>query len=72
MGDVEPVASANEEAIEAWNGVLFDRFVQFRQIVTDGLGAHGEEAPRLQAPQPGKRALAASTWIVTAIAPAKA
>ena len=38
------VSPANEEAIEAWDGPLFDRFVQFRDIVTDGLGAHGEAA----------------------------
>ena len=28
--------------IEAWNGVLFDRFLRFRDIVTTGLGAHGD------------------------------
>jgi SAM-dependent methyltransferase len=47
----------NEEATEAWNGVLFDRFVQFREIVTTGLGAHGEAALRLYAPKPGERVL---------------
>ena len=30
---LEAIAPANEEAIEAWNGVLFDRLVQFREIV---------------------------------------
>jgi ubiquinone/menaquinone biosynthesis C-methylase UbiE len=58
MDRVEAVAiQANEEAIEAWNGVLFDRFVQFRDIVTSGLGAHGEAALRLDPPQPGERVL---------------
>ncbi len=47
----------NEEAIEAWNGVLFDRFVQFRDIVTKGLGAHGEAALTAHPPRPGDRAL---------------
>lgn len=51
------VAPTNEEAVEAWNGVLFDRFVQYRQIVTAGLGAHGEEALRIHPPQPGERVL---------------
>jgi ubiquinone/menaquinone biosynthesis C-methylase UbiE len=37
--------------------VLFDRFVQFRDIVTAGLGAHGEAALRIHPPQPGERAL---------------
>jgi ubiquinone/menaquinone biosynthesis C-methylase UbiE len=54
---VERIASTNEEAIEAWDGVLFDRFVQFRDIVTTGLGAHGEEAMRVHPPKPGDRVL---------------
>lgn len=49
--------SINAEAIQAWDGPLFDRFVQFREIVTTGLGAHGEEALRLVPPQPGQRVL---------------
>ncbi len=51
------VAPTNEEAVEAWNGVLFDRFVKYRHIVTAGLGAHGEEALRIHPAQPGERAL---------------
>src|ERR1044072_8895976 len=47
----------NAEAIQAWEGPLFDRFVRFRHIVTTGLGAHGEEALRLAAPRPGQRVL---------------
>ena len=47
----------NAEAIEAWDGPLFDRFLRFRHIVTTGLGAHGEEALRLVPPQPGQRVL---------------
>lgn len=54
---MERVAAANEEAIEAWNGVLFDRFVQFRDIVTTGLGAHGEVALQAHPPRPGERVL---------------
>jgi ubiquinone/menaquinone biosynthesis C-methylase UbiE len=50
-------AVVNEEAIEAWNGVLFDRFVRFRDIVTTGLGAHGEHALRLHPPRSGDRVL---------------
>lgn len=51
------VAASNEEAIEAWNGVLFDRFLQYRDIVTTGLGAHGEEALRSNPPPAGARVL---------------
>src|SRR4051794_6369506 len=48
---------ANAEAIAAWDGPLYDRFVAFRHIVTTGLGAHGEEALRLYPPLPGSRVL---------------
>ncbi|HTR72616.1 MAG TPA: class I SAM-dependent methyltransferase, partial [Solirubrobacteraceae bacterium] len=50
-------ANANEEAIRAWDGPLYERFVRFREIVTTGLGAHGEEALRLHTPRPGQRVL---------------
>jgi SAM-dependent methyltransferase len=51
------VVPSNEGTIEAWNGVLFDRFSRFREIVTTGLGAHGEQGLRLHPPRPGGRAL---------------
>ena len=47
----------NSEAIEAWDGPLFERFVRFRHLLTSGLGAHGERALRLAAPRPGERVL---------------
>jgi ubiquinone/menaquinone biosynthesis C-methylase UbiE len=53
----ERSAGANEEAIRAWDGPLYERFVRFRETVTTGLGAHGEEALRLHPPQPGQRIL---------------
>jgi ubiquinone/menaquinone biosynthesis C-methylase UbiE len=48
---------ANDEAIAAWDGPLYDRFVRFRHIVTTGLGAHGEQALRLFGPGHGQRVL---------------
>jgi ubiquinone/menaquinone biosynthesis C-methylase UbiE len=54
---VERVAAENEEALEAWDGVLFDRFLQFREIVTAGLGAHGEAALAAHPPKAGDRVL---------------
>ncbi len=54
---VNQIATANEEAIRAWDGPLFDRFVRFRHLLTSGLGAHGEEALRLVPPRPGERVL---------------
>ena len=47
----------NAEAIQAWDGPLYDSFVRFRHIVTSGIGAHGEAALRLAPPQPGQRVL---------------
>jgi ubiquinone/menaquinone biosynthesis C-methylase UbiE len=49
--------NANEEAIRAWDGPLYDRFVRFREIVTTGLGNHGEEALRRNPPRSGGRVL---------------
>ena len=47
----------NAEAIQAWDGPLFDRWIKFRHIVTTGLGAHGDAALRLLPPQEGQRVL---------------
>ena len=59
MSTTEPRAAAeeNEEAVRAWDGPLFDRFVRFREIVTTGLGAHGEAALDLVPPAAGERVL---------------
>jgi ubiquinone/menaquinone biosynthesis C-methylase UbiE len=55
--DPGSVADVNEEAVRAWDGPLFDRFVQFREIVTTGLGVHGEAALGLFPPVAGERVL---------------
>ncbi len=59
MDTVEPVNEAvdNAEAIEAWDGPLFDRFLEYRQIVVAGLRNFGDHALRLHPPQPGERVL---------------
>ncbi len=51
------VDAANAEATEAWSGPLFERFVRYREIVTDGLGAHGEAAIAAHPPRVGDRVL---------------
>jgi ubiquinone/menaquinone biosynthesis C-methylase UbiE len=51
------VVAPNQETVAAWNGVLFDRFVRFRELLTAGLGAHGERGLRLHPPGSGQRAL---------------
>jgi SAM-dependent methyltransferase len=53
----QPNARANAEAIDAWDGPLYERFVRFREIVTTGLSAHGEVALRLFGPRPEQRVL---------------
>jgi ubiquinone/menaquinone biosynthesis C-methylase UbiE len=51
------VAAENEEATEAWSGVLFDRFVEFRDLIVYGLALHGEAAMKQYPPKPGDRVL---------------
>jgi SAM-dependent methyltransferase len=50
-------SAENREATEAWSGPLFERFVRYRDLVTDGLGAHGEAAMAAHPPRPGDRVL---------------
>jgi ubiquinone/menaquinone biosynthesis C-methylase UbiE len=52
---MEAPAASNREAIEAWSGPLFETFVRFRELVTGGLGAHGEAAMAAHPPRPGDR-----------------
>lgn len=51
------VAPDNAEATEAWSGPLFDLFVKYRDLTTDGLGAHGEVAMQANPPRRGDRVL---------------
>ena len=54
---MQPVAQANEEAVEAWNGVLFDRWLKYRDVLVSGLSMYSDEALRLYPPPPGARVL---------------
>jgi SAM-dependent methyltransferase len=47
----------NDEAIEAWNTVLFDKFVQYRDLLVTSLGIHGARGIARLAPAPGDRAV---------------
>jgi SAM-dependent methyltransferase len=53
----QEVAASNRETAEAWSGPLFERFVRYRELVIDGLGAHGETAIAAHPPPPGARVL---------------
>ncbi len=44
---------ANAEAVQAWNTVLYDKFLRFRDTLTTGFSVHGARRPR---------ALPAPTW----------
>jgi ubiquinone/menaquinone biosynthesis C-methylase UbiE len=55
VSDAAPVG--NEEAIAAWDGPLYDRFVRFRHLLTAGLAVHGERALALYPPRSGQRVL---------------
>jgi ubiquinone/menaquinone biosynthesis C-methylase UbiE len=50
-------SSVNAEAIEAWNGVLFEKFLRFQHLLTTGLAVHGDEALRRHPPHEGARVL---------------
>ena len=54
---MESAAPDNREATDAWSGPLFERFVEYRELVTEGLGAHGEKALASHPPPPGASAL---------------
>jgi SAM-dependent methyltransferase len=51
------VSAANQEATDAWSGPLFDAFTKYRELVIDGLGAHGEAAMAANPPSPGDRVI---------------
>jgi SAM-dependent methyltransferase len=57
MTETPTTLDPNAEAIEAWDGPLFDRFVQFRHLLTGGLAVHGTAALQLYPPPRGGRVL---------------
>ena len=55
MNELPP--NPNQEAIEAWNTVLFDKFARFRDTLTRGLAVHGDAALSRHPPPAGARVL---------------
>ena len=47
----------NDEATEAWNGVLFDRWRDFRDVFVTALEGLSDDALASDPPQPGDRAI---------------
>ena len=58
MADEIRVVEDNVEATEAWNGPLFDIWMEYREILTGGIRSHGERALALEPPREGERVLA--------------
>jgi SAM-dependent methyltransferase len=50
-------ATGNDVVIQAWNGVLFDKFMRFRHLLVEGLSAHSDEALARFPHAPGARVL---------------
>jgi SAM-dependent methyltransferase len=57
VGDAIRVVEDNVEATEAWNGPLFDIWMQYRDVVAEGLRDHGEAALGASPPEEGDRVL---------------
>jgi SAM-dependent methyltransferase len=54
---METVAAANEEAVEAWSGVLFDRWAKHRDVLAISIRPFSDAAYELCRPEPGERVL---------------
>ena len=57
VDDAIRVVEDNVEATEAWNGPLFDIWIEYRDIVAEGLRDHGESALAANPPKEGDRVL---------------
>jgi SAM-dependent methyltransferase len=57
MKKMSSVAPGNTEATEAWSGPLFEIFLEYRDLTSGGLGAHGEVAMEANPPKAGDRVL---------------
>lgn len=49
--------SPNADALEAWNTVLFEKWLRFEELVTKGIGQHSDRALRSVPPPAGGRVL---------------
>src|SRR5918999_1120169 len=51
------IVEDNVEATEAWNGPLFDIWLEYRDVVVEGVRGHGEAALAANPPRSGDRVL---------------
>ncbi len=57
VADAIRVVENNVEATEAWNGPLYEVWIEYRDVVADGLREHGEAALATTPPKEGDRVL---------------
>jgi SAM-dependent methyltransferase len=57
VADAIRIVEDNVEATEAWNGPLFDVWIRYRDIVAEGVSAHGDAALASNPPREGDRVL---------------
>ena len=57
MADAIREVEDNVEAAEAWNGPLFEIWIEYRDLVAEGLRDHGEAALTANPPREGDRVL---------------
>jgi SAM-dependent methyltransferase len=57
VADAIRTVEDNVEATEAWNGPLFDVWIRYRDIVAEGVSAHGDAALAASPPCEGDRVL---------------
>jgi ubiquinone/menaquinone biosynthesis C-methylase UbiE len=57
VGDAIRIVEDNVEATAAWNGPLFDIWIEYRDVVAEGLRNHGEAALTANPPHEGDRVL---------------
>lgn len=50
-------SESNDVVVEAWNTVLFDKFVRFRHLLTTGLSGHSDACFRRRPPRAGSSLL---------------
>jgi ubiquinone/menaquinone biosynthesis C-methylase UbiE len=54
---VNDTKNSNDIIIEAWNTVLFDKYLRFKHLFTEGLASHSEQVMQRQGYQPGMKIL---------------
>jgi SAM-dependent methyltransferase len=57
VADAIRVVEDNVEATEAWNGPLFEAWIEYREVVAESVSVHGEAAIAATPPAEGGRAL---------------